>query len=73
MKVYKLEDLLNILSTGFLKGGSGFLKAASAGEMIKGSGSINREIRVGVTHVSRKTKMNNEQVWNLWLYYMSTF
>ena len=27
-KTYKLEDLLNILSTGFLKGGSGFLKAA---------------------------------------------
>ena len=50
-KVYKLEDLLNILSVGFLKGGTGFLKASSAGEMIKGSGSINREIRVGVTHV----------------------
>lgn len=35
----KLEDVLNLLSVGFLKGGIG-------------SGNINREIRVGVTHVS---------------------
>ncbi|XP_048732913.2 HEAT repeat-containing protein 5B-like isoform X6 [Ostrea edulis] len=33
----KLEDVLNLLSVGFLKGGIG-------------SGNINREIRVGVTH-----------------------
>ena len=51
-KLLKLDDVLAILATGFLKGGSGFLKGSSAGEMIKGAGSVNREIRVGVTHVS---------------------
>jgi len=48
----KLEDVLNLLASGYLKGGIGFLKSSSAGEMIKGSAAINREIRVGVTHVS---------------------
>ena len=51
-KPLRLEDILNQLAAGFLRGGTGgFLKSASAGEMIKGSGNINREIRVGVTHV----------------------
>lgn len=36
--------------SGFLRGGVGFLKGT--GEIIKGSSSINREVRVGVTHVS---------------------
>ena len=45
-----LDDVLTLLSTGFLRGGTGFLKS-STGDMIKGGGSINREIRVGVTHV----------------------
>ncbi|XP_013379521.1 HEAT repeat-containing protein 5B-like isoform X2 [Lingula anatina] len=49
-KQMKLEDVLNLLSAGFLKGGSGFLKSSAAGEMIKGGGTVNREIRVGVTH-----------------------
>lgn len=49
-KPAKLEDVLNILASGFLKGGMGFLKGSTAGEMIKGSGSVNREIRVGITH-----------------------
>ena len=52
-KVVRVEDALNMLATGFLKGGTGFLKSSTAGEMIKGSGSVNREIRVGVTHVGR--------------------
>lgn len=47
-KQLKLEDVLNILAAGFLRGGTGFLKA---GEMIKGGTNVNREIRVGVTHV----------------------
>jgi len=51
-KQWKLDDVLNILATGFLKGGTGFLKSSAAGEMIKGGGSVNREIRVGITHVS---------------------
>jgi hypothetical protein len=57
-KVVKLEDALNMLATGFLKGGTGFLKSSTAGDMIKGGGSVNREIRVGVTHVSRQSYFN---------------
>lgn len=38
--------------SGFLRGGVGFLKGT--GEIIKGTSSINREVRVGVTHVSRQ-------------------
>ena len=51
-KPIKLEDVLGLLAAGFLRGGFGFLKSSSAGEMIKGSAAVNREIRVGVTHVS---------------------
>ncbi|XP_071161425.1 HEAT repeat-containing protein 5B-like isoform X1 [Mytilus edulis] len=48
-KLVKVEDVLTLLASGFLKGGIGFLK--SSGEMIKGSSKeINREIRVGITH-----------------------
>jgi hypothetical protein len=53
-KPAKLEDVLQILSSGFLKGGTGFLKGSSAGDMIKGGGSVNREVRVGITHVCTK-------------------
>jgi len=53
-KSLKLDDVLNILAVGFLRGGTGgFLKGSAAGEMIKGAGSVNRDIRVGVTHVSQ--------------------
>lgn len=47
IKIFSLEEVLNILSSGFLRGGIGFLKA---GEMIKGSSTANREIRIGVIH-----------------------
>jgi len=50
-KQLKLEDVLNVLAAGFLRGGTGFLKSSTAGEMIKGAGTVNREIRVGVTLV----------------------
>ena len=54
-KSQKLEDVLGILASGFLRGGTGgFLKGSAAGEMIKGSGNVNRDIRVGVTHVSHQ-------------------
>ncbi|TMW51951.1 hypothetical protein DOY81_002941 [Sarcophaga bullata] len=43
-----LDETLNFLMTGFLRGGGSFLKGT--GEIIKGSSSVNREIRVGVTH-----------------------
>ena len=52
-KPVRLEDILTSLSAGFLRGGTGFLKSSAAGEMIKGSGNVNREVRVGVTHVSK--------------------
>lgn len=48
-KQISLDEVLNILMSGFLRGGVGFLKGT--GEIIKGSSSVNREVRVGVTHV----------------------
>ncbi|XP_043536583.1 HEAT repeat-containing protein 5B [Chiloscyllium plagiosum] len=42
-----LEEVLELLTTGFLRGGTGFLR--SGGEMLKGGGSVSREVRVGVT------------------------
>ncbi|XP_059157278.1 HEAT repeat-containing protein 5B-like isoform X2 [Physella acuta] len=51
IKPTRLEDVLALLASGFLKGTlGGFLKTSSAGEMIKGSNPVNREIRVGITH-----------------------
>ncbi|KOC63073.1 HEAT repeat-containing protein 5B [Habropoda laboriosa] len=47
-KQISLDEVLNILMSGFLRGGVGFLKGT--GEIIKGSSSVNREVRVGVTH-----------------------
>ena len=49
-KQVSLEEVLNILLSGFLRGGVGFLKGT--GEIIKGTSGVNREVRVGVTHVS---------------------
>ncbi|KAI1285000.1 HEAT repeat-containing protein 5B [Halotydeus destructor] len=49
LKLASLDDLLNLLSTGFLKGGIGFLKTGAT-DMIKGSSTVPREIRVGVAH-----------------------
>ncbi|XP_077993059.1 HEAT repeat-containing protein 5B-like [Glandiceps talaboti] len=46
-KKVSIEEALNLLASGFLKGGSGFLKGGG-GELLKG-GTVNREIRVGVT------------------------
>lgn len=50
MKPLSLDEALGILMSGFLRGGVGFLKGT--GEIIKGSSGVNREVRVGVTHVS---------------------
>ncbi|MCL4124784.1 UNVERIFIED_CONTAM: hypothetical protein GTU68_043849 [Idotea baltica] len=47
VKLPSLEEALNVLLTGFLRGGSSFLKGT--GEMIKGSSSVSREVRVGIT------------------------
>ncbi|MBN3292603.1 HTR5B protein, partial [Polypterus senegalus] len=47
VKRASLDEVLELLATGFLRGGSGLFK--SGGEMLKGGGSVSREVRVGVT------------------------
>ncbi|XP_060243460.1 HEAT repeat-containing protein 5A isoform X2 [Meriones unguiculatus] len=42
-----LEEVLELLGTGFLRGSSGLLRAS--GDMLKGSSSVSRDVRVGVT------------------------
>ncbi|XP_065609720.1 HEAT repeat-containing protein 5A isoform X3 [Cyrtonyx montezumae] len=42
-----LEEVMELLGTGFLRGSSGFLRAS--GDMLKGTSSVSRDIRVGVT------------------------
>lgn len=49
IRIVSLEEALGVLMAGFLRGGMSFLKGT--GEMIKGSSGVNREVRVGVTHV----------------------
>lgn len=41
---------MELLSGGFLRGGAGFLRAS--GDMLKGTSSVGKEVRVGVTQVS---------------------
>ncbi|XP_048340698.1 HEAT repeat-containing protein 5A isoform X4 [Sphaerodactylus townsendi] len=41
------EEALELLGTGFLRGSSGFLRAS--GDILKGTSSVNRDVRVGVT------------------------
>ena len=53
--------MLNLLASGFLKGGTGFLKGSTAGDMIKGGASVNREIRVGITHVRCQPGLERER------------
>ena len=47
IRIVNTDEALNLLASGYLRGGIGFLKA---GEMIKGSSTANREIRIGVSH-----------------------
>ncbi|XP_062433895.1 HEAT repeat-containing protein 5A isoform X3 [Rhea pennata] len=42
-----LEDAMDLLGTGFLRGSCGFLRAS--GDMLKGTSSVSRDVRVGVT------------------------
>ncbi|XP_067847513.1 HEAT repeat-containing protein 5A isoform X2 [Heptranchias perlo] len=42
-----LEEAMDLLASGFLRGGSGFLRVS--GEMLKGGSSVNRDVRIGVT------------------------
>ena len=47
-KRYDVKEVLGLLASGFIKAGKG----SSAVEMVRGASAINREIRVGITHVS---------------------
>uniref|UniRef100_A0A8C3IUN9 HEAT repeat-containing protein 5A n=1 Tax=Chrysemys picta bellii TaxID=8478 RepID=A0A8C3IUN9_CHRPI len=42
-----LDEAMELLATGFLRGSSGFLRAS--GDILKGISSVSRDIRVGVT------------------------
>ncbi|XP_028677846.2 HEAT repeat-containing protein 5A isoform X2 [Erpetoichthys calabaricus] len=42
-----LEEVMDLLASGFLRGGSGFLRAS--GEMLMGSSSVSRDLKVGIT------------------------
>ncbi|XP_057200170.1 HEAT repeat-containing protein 5A isoform X1 [Triplophysa rosa] len=42
-----LEEVMELLSTGFLRGGAGFLRAG--GDMLKRTSSVSRAVRVGIT------------------------
>uniref|UniRef100_A0A8C4QZX9 HEAT repeat-containing protein 5A n=1 Tax=Eptatretus burgeri TaxID=7764 RepID=A0A8C4QZX9_EPTBU len=47
MRRVSVDEALELLALGFLRGGSGFLR--SGGDMLKGGTTINRDVRVGVT------------------------
>lgn len=47
-----LEEVMDLLSGGFLRGGAGFLRAS--GDMLKGSSSVGKDIRIGVAQVGRR-------------------
>ena len=49
LKLPSLDEALTILSNGFVRGASGFLKAGGS-ELLK-MGSASREVRVGITQV----------------------
>lgn len=42
-------EALELLGTGFLRGSSGFLR--TGGDILKGTSSVSRDVRVGVTQV----------------------
>ncbi|KAI3367144.1 hypothetical protein L3Q82_008134 [Scortum barcoo] len=42
-----LEEVMDLLSGGFLRGGAGFLRAS--GDMLKGTSSVSKDVRIGVT------------------------
>ncbi|XP_074517821.1 HEAT repeat-containing protein 5A [Sebastes fasciatus] len=42
-----LEEVMDLLSGGFLRGGAGFLRAS--GDLLKGTSSVSKDIRIGVT------------------------
>jgi hypothetical protein len=61
MKKIKADEMLNYLAGGFLRGNIGFLKSNTT-ERIKGPTTVQREIRIGVTHVSRMNTFSQRSV-----------
>ena len=59
LKLPSLDDALTILSNGFVRGASGFLKAGGS-ELLK-MGSASREVRVGITQV-RASSITSEVI-----------
>ena len=55
LKLPSLDDALLILSNGFVRGASGFLK--SGGPDLLKTGSASREVRVGITQVDTDTRV----------------
>jgi hypothetical protein len=55
IKKIKAEDILNYLAEGFLRGNINCLKS-NTNEQIKRSTTVQHEIRIGITHVSREKK-----------------
>ncbi|XP_071963983.1 HEAT repeat-containing protein 5B-like isoform X2 [Antedon mediterranea] len=49
LKKTSMIEALNLLAAGFVKGPTGLFKGGGTGEYLK-SGTVNREVRVGVTH-----------------------
>ena len=46
-----LEEVMDVLTAGFLRGGASFLRAS--GDMLKGTSSVGKDVRMGVAQVSR--------------------
>lgn len=44
-----LEEAMDLLVGGFLRGGAGFLR--TSGDMLKGTSSVGKDVRIGVTQV----------------------
>lgn len=51
LKYSRLEEVTELLSSGFLRRGAGFLRVS--GDMLKGTSSVNGDLRVGITQVNQ--------------------
>lgn len=66
VKKVKVEDILNYFAGGFLRGNIGHLKSSTT-ERIKGTATVQREIRIGVTHVREIDQSFDEDRMNICL------
>lgn len=49
---------MDLLLGGFLRGGAGFLR--TSGDMLKGTSSVGKDVRIGVTQVRLLPRPGNE-------------